>query len=357
MVKDAGPTMPAFTMKIFDTISSMEAKMTETGGLDFEANYEVIFAGLLEEVLEHRLKAFQDLAANHKLSQKASPDGKGGKAFGLNVCLWRLIANGQIFNQRFLHPWSNLEYFYQESAQCNALVDEWINDANNQTTRWGTLTIRNVDDDFPAKCFTFSHHIGFGPAKLKAHPHLHPTRYQSWPRDVTIYVPAKGPLPMVSFCGADGYGLIHPNTINAAVLQCCVASSKESRECRSFPESLRAHNPSKITKNISQGIVIVRISRQAVNPRLLAPSRISPKNFEPFFIVVQCWFLMCHAASCLGMMLDLHLISIRRAARLFHGACRGCGLFPASQRKRATRRESAVHNLLDAQALHVTWET
>ena len=64
MVKDAGPTMPAFTMKIFDTISIMEAKMTETGGLDFEANYEVIFAGLLEEVLEHRLKAFQDLATN-----------------------------------------------------------------------------------------------------------------------------------------------------------------------------------------------------------------------------------------------------------------------------------------------------
>ena len=33
---------------------------------------------------------------------------------------------------------------------------------------------------------------------------------------------------MGSFCGADGCGLIHPNTINAAVLQCCIASSKES---------------------------------------------------------------------------------------------------------------------------------
>ena len=43
-----------------------------------------------------------------------------------------------------------------------------------------------------------------------------------------IHVPAKGPLPMGSFCGADGYGLIHPNMISAAVLQCCIASSQES---------------------------------------------------------------------------------------------------------------------------------
>ena len=38
-VSDAGPTMPAFTMKIRDTISVMEAKMTATGGLDFEPNF------------------------------------------------------------------------------------------------------------------------------------------------------------------------------------------------------------------------------------------------------------------------------------------------------------------------------
>ena len=35
-VSDAGPTMPAFKMKIRDTISVMEAKMTANGGLDFE---------------------------------------------------------------------------------------------------------------------------------------------------------------------------------------------------------------------------------------------------------------------------------------------------------------------------------
>ena len=227
MIKDAGPTMPAFTMKIFDTISIMEAKMTETGGLDFEPNFEVIFGGLLQEGLEYRLQAFQDLASNHKLSQKASSDGKGGKAFGINVCLWRLIANGQIFNQRYLHPWSNFEHFKKESAQCNSLLDAWVKDAN-EVTRWGTLIIRNNVDEFPAKTPGPSPNIGFGPSRMKAHPRIHPTRLQSWPKDVTIYVPAKGPLPMGSFCGADGYGLIHPKTIGAAVLQCCIASSQES---------------------------------------------------------------------------------------------------------------------------------
>ena len=52
--------MPAFSMRMRDTISVMEAKMTANGGLDFEPNFEVIFGGLLQEVLEQRLQAFQD---------------------------------------------------------------------------------------------------------------------------------------------------------------------------------------------------------------------------------------------------------------------------------------------------------
>ena len=38
-VKDAGPTMPAFTMKIRDTINIMEAKMTENGGIGLRAKF------------------------------------------------------------------------------------------------------------------------------------------------------------------------------------------------------------------------------------------------------------------------------------------------------------------------------
>ena len=225
--------MPAFTMKMRETISVMEAKMTATGGLDFEPNFEMIFGGLLQEVLDQRLQAFRDLVAYHKVSQKAPKDGKSGKPFGINVNLWRLIANGQIFNQQYLHPWHDLDHFAAESQECSELLEEWIKDATS-TPHWGTLFVRKSTEEFPSKMFSFSSSVKFGPARAKANPRLHPHRFQSHPKDVTICVPAKGPLPMGSFCGADGYGLIHPNMISASVLQCCIASSQEAHESNTF---------------------------------------------------------------------------------------------------------------------------
>ena len=239
-VSDAGPKMPAFSMNIRDTIAIMEAKMTTYGGLDFEPNFEVILSGLLKEVLEQRYQAFQDLVTYHKVSQKVLKDG-GGKPFGINVPLWRLIANGQMFNQRFMHPWHDMERFQEESDQCNALLDEWLADAN-ATEPWGTLIIRKHPTDFPASTFSFSPNNRFGPARKLAHPQIHPTRFQRKPGDVMIHVPAKGPLPMGSFCGADGYGLIHPNLISAAVLQCCIASSQESTKHFKFDAMALAPN-------------------------------------------------------------------------------------------------------------------
>ena len=207
--------------------------MTATGGLDFEPNFEMIFGGLLQEVLEQRHQAFRDLVTYHKVSQKAPSAGKSGKPFGINVNLWRLIANGQIFNQQYLHPWYDLDHFQEESQQCSDLLEEWIKDATS-VPHWGTLVVRKSTEEFPSKMFSFSSSVKFGPARAKASPRLHPTRFQSYPKDVTICVPAKGPLPMGSFCGADGYGLIHPNMISASVLQCCIASSQESPESNSF---------------------------------------------------------------------------------------------------------------------------
>ena len=177
----------------------------------------------------------------HKVSQKAPSAGKSGRPFGINVNLWRLIANGQMFNQQYLHPWFDLDQFEQESQQCSALLEEWIQDAAG-VSPWGTLVIRKSTDEFPSKMFSFSLHVRFGPARAKANSRLHPTRFQSHPKDVMIHVPAKGPLPMGSFCGADGYGLILPNMISAAVLQCCIASSQESQNQFKFDAMALAPN-------------------------------------------------------------------------------------------------------------------
>ena len=106
----------------------------------------------------------------------------------------------------------------------------------------GNVGYQESPADFPASKFSFSPSNRFGPARKLAHPQLHPTRFQRKPGDVMIHVPAKGPLPRGSFCGADGYGLIHPNLISAAVLQCCIASSQESTNHFKFDAMALAPN-------------------------------------------------------------------------------------------------------------------
>ena len=53
------------------------------------------------------------------------------------------------------------------------------------------------------------------------HPDLHPTAYQSVDSsEIRLILPVKGILPMGCAKGIPGHGMIHPNLINAAVLQC-----------------------------------------------------------------------------------------------------------------------------------------
>ena len=59
-----------------------------------------------------------------------------------------------------------------------------------------------------------------GPGRFERHPDLHPTGYRPTdPSDIRLILPVKGVLPMGSAKGIVGYGVIHPNLINASVLQ------------------------------------------------------------------------------------------------------------------------------------------
>ena len=52
------------------------------------------------------------------------------------------------------------------------------------------------------------------------HLNLHPTQYEYRMKDdIRLMIPTQGIMPMGSARGVPGYGLIHPNRINAAVLQ------------------------------------------------------------------------------------------------------------------------------------------
>ena len=54
---------------------------------------------------------------------------------------------------------------------------------------------------------------------LRMNPAYHPTRYHIQSHAIRMILPAKGMLPLGSYIGSPGFGLIHPNTISAAVLQ------------------------------------------------------------------------------------------------------------------------------------------
>ena len=59
-----------------------------------------------------------------------------------------------------------------------------------------------------------------GEPNRQLHPNLHPIQYQYRVKeDIRLMIPTEGIIPMGSSRGVPGYGLIHPNTINAAVLQ------------------------------------------------------------------------------------------------------------------------------------------
>ena len=54
---------------------------------------------------------------------------------------------------------------------------------------------------------------------LELKPEFHPMKYHVQSTAVRMILPAKGVLPMGSYIGSPGFGLIHPTTISAAVLQ------------------------------------------------------------------------------------------------------------------------------------------
>ena len=57
------------------------------------------------------------------------------------------------------------------------------------------------------------------PVSLRMVPTHHPTKYVIQPTATRMILPAKGMLPLGSYIGSPGFGLIHPTTISAAVLQ------------------------------------------------------------------------------------------------------------------------------------------
>ena len=236
-IKGDGPTFPEDNLICLDAMSVIEAKMTKHGGLDFETNFEWLFTNLVENAVCSRLDFFKSLTQEHSLAAKKANE----ELFGVNIPLLQLIANGQIFNPNFLHPMDDLKEANAEGPQCQALLDKWIK-VNTKITPWGGLTIVNDNRSFPSRSFSFSPTEKLGKVRNYSHPRLHPMHNQKRTGEVRLFIPTTGCLPMGSFCGTHGYGIIHPNLINASVMQLSYASThadapaRKRAQCEPDPE-------------------------------------------------------------------------------------------------------------------------
>ena len=219
-IKGDGPLFPESNLICLDAMTVIEARMTKHGGLDFETNFEWLFTNLLENAICSRVDFFNSLIEEHSLASKKLNE----QLFGVNIPLLRLIANGQIFNPNFIHPMDDLKQSNGEGPRCQELLDQWIR-TNTKVTPWGGLTIVDDDRSFPSRSFSFSSTEKIGKVRNYSHPRLHPVHNQKRANDVRVFIPTTGCLPMDSFCGTYGYGFIHPNLINASVVQLSYAST------------------------------------------------------------------------------------------------------------------------------------
>ena len=219
-IKGDGPTFPEGNMACMDFMSVIEAKLTKSGGLDFETNIEWLLTSLVETAIGSRIDFFKSLLASHNLSTKKTQE----EQFGVNIPFLRLIANGQIFNPNFVHPKNDLRQANEDNKQCQELLDRWVQ-VVTRVTPWGGLTIVSNNEALPGRGFSFSPNERMGKVGNYSHPRLHPMHNQKRPGDVWILVPTTSWLPMGSFCGSYGYGIIHPNLINTCVMQMSYASS------------------------------------------------------------------------------------------------------------------------------------
>ena len=242
MIKGDGPTFPEGNMALLDGMYIIEAKMTKYGGLDFETNIEWLLASLVEVAICYRVEFFKTLLEQSKLEGKR----RNEEQFGVNIPLLRLIANGQIFNPYFVHPKDDLKEANKEGEKCQELLDKWIRD-NTKVTRWGGLSIVEDNRALTSRSFSFSPNEKIGKMQNYSHQRLHPVRNQKRAGDVWLFIPTTGCLPMGSFCRTHGYGIIHPNVINASVMQMSyvsshaeLSSSGRTTEPEEAPEKARA---------------------------------------------------------------------------------------------------------------------
>ena len=198
-----------------DHIELIEAQLTKEGMLAYDSIEEASIAAFQEMILFQRRAYFQ------ALRDRYSPGVIEREPITVNFSypLMHMIATGQLFEPYIYHPEADIDERRKESEACLELLEAWVSklDENNMP--------KTMQMDWDGEWLSYDLVKGWKrdyvipevvPQML---PTLHPTRYITQSNAIRMIIPAKGMLPLGSYIGSPGFGLIHPTTISAAVLQ------------------------------------------------------------------------------------------------------------------------------------------
>ena len=226
-----GPGITSDDIKPFEEYPVLiEARLSKEGLLSFDSILEESLVRCMESVMDQRVAFFESLATDW--GPQCQHATKGYKVYSketgnkepwvstFNIPLLESIASGHFFDRTFTPVNEDLERVRRDNARCIELLNQWksqfpanYSNPNLKIFRKG----EGLTQEFLKKPRTGE----LGPGCFARHPDLHPTAYQPTdPNDIRLILPVRGLLPMGCAKGVPGYGVIHPNLINAAVLQC-----------------------------------------------------------------------------------------------------------------------------------------
>ena len=235
-----GPGLDPEEIKPFDEYPVLiEARMSKEGLLSFESILEESLVRCMESVMNSRVKWFESLVedwgpnCSHAQTGCQAWNHDTGKkepwVATFNIPLLESIASGHFFDRSFAPVREDLAQVRRDNEQCLKLLEEWkskfpANYKNNN------LKMFKKGEGLTQEFLSVPRTAVLGPGRFERHPELHPTRYRfDDPNDIRLILPTKGILPMGCAKGVVGYGMIHPNLINAAVLQTYGLSSQQGQ--------------------------------------------------------------------------------------------------------------------------------
>ena len=166
-------------------------------------------------MLELRKQCFDQLGDQYNAEQIQT------EPVVVNFCysLMYMIATGQTFEPYFYHLDADVEQRRADSEYCL----EKLKSGNVRLTKGNPPSKCNVDwkGEWLSSEFQQRWRKDYVIPDVEPipSPQRHPCKYVAQQDAVRLILPAKGILPVGSYIGSPGFGLIHPNTISAAVLQ------------------------------------------------------------------------------------------------------------------------------------------